>query len=76
MYSTRKIPTFWKIVLPVSSWKKETKHGTTNRDGGKGRTGTRGSVRANGSKENNVMDIGRGRAETGALNKPVGRGTV
>jgi hypothetical protein len=42
MYSTRKIPTFWKIVLPVSSWKKQTKHGTTDTDGGKRRTGTRG----------------------------------
>jgi hypothetical protein len=39
-YSTRKIPTFWKIELPVSSWKKKTKNGTTDTDGVKGRAGT------------------------------------
>jgi hypothetical protein len=37
MYSSRKIPTFWKTALPVSSWMKQTKHGTTDTDGGKGR---------------------------------------
>jgi hypothetical protein len=35
MYFNRKIPTFREIVLPVSSWKKQTKHGTDT-DGGKG----------------------------------------
>jgi hypothetical protein len=58
MYSGRMIPTICKTVLPLSSQKKQTKHGTTDTDIWRGRTGTRSPVQTKRSKRNSVKNIG------------------